>query len=75
VGGVRCYVLGVRWEEDVGSEEGKAGVRSQNSAVGAGPCARPDEGLISRICRDEKFFALLCSGKTEGLFPDSTEGC
>jgi len=29
LGGVRCYVLGVRWEEDVGSDEGKSGVRIQ----------------------------------------------
>ena len=43
-------VLRVRWEEDVGSAEWKAEARSQNSAVGAGPCACPHERSVVSLC-------------------------
>ena len=51
----------------MGSTEGKSEFRSQNSAVGAGPCARPDVRLTCRICRGEKSFALSsCSSAQQG---------
>ena len=49
-------------EGKVGGRSQKSGARSKNSAVGAGPCARPYERLISRICRGEKFFAFMDLG-------------
>ena len=54
-------------EWKVGGRSQNSEARSKNSAVGAGPCARPDERLICRVCRGEKSFALSsCSSAQQG---------